>query len=194
MNRNIIHNPGMCKYPWKLMQKYLKAKFVRGKMDSNFTISLFGIPVFSAGENPVAIIAVGVMPRGIIAIGWLSAGVFAVGQLSAGIFTIGQLSAGVFTLGQSGISLFFIGQVGIGIIFSAGQCALGFISNGLGYYKVKIGFGVPFKSYKKIVVDAVAENPRPLVIWSVFWVLFLSAALSSYFLYFHDFFSRLSEM
>ncbi|MBN1499691.1 MAG: hypothetical protein JW982_06040 [Spirochaetes bacterium] len=163
-------------------------------MNDNFTISLFGIPVFSAGENPVAVIAVGAMPRGVIAIGWMSIGVFAVGQLSAGIFTIGQLSTGIFTLAQVGISLFFLGQVGIGIIFCAGQGALGFISNGVGYYNVGIGFGVPFRSYPKIIAAAVADNPRPLIIWSVFWITFLTAAASAYFFYFQYAFSRMSEM
>ncbi len=140
-------------------------------MNQNFALSFFGVPVFSAGYNPKAIIAVGIMPYGVIAIGWFSFGVFAIGQVSVGVFTCGQLSAGVVTLAQLGASIILIAQVGLGIIAGFGQGVAGFISNCFGYYKVDFDFSISLKKNLHIIIEKVLSNPRPFIIWSASWFI-----------------------
>jgi hypothetical protein len=151
-------------------------------MDGNFTLSIFGIPVFSAGTTPKAIIAVGIAPIGFIAIGWFAMGVIALGQASLGIFTCGQISAGIVTVAQLGVALILVAQVGFGILAGFGQGVAGFISNCFGYYKVDIKFKTPLKENWKIVSEKVLSNPRPLIYWSISWF----TAIAAFIIYFND--------
>jgi hypothetical protein len=151
-------------------------------MDGNFTLSVLGIPVFSAGVNPKAIIAVGVAPIGFISIGWFSMGVFALGQASLGIFSFGQISVGIITVAQLGLAFILVAQVGFGLLAGFGQAVAGFISNCFGYYKVDIKFKTPLKENWKIVSEKVSANPRPLIYWSISWF----TAIAAFIIYFND--------
>jgi hypothetical protein len=135
----------------------------------HFTISLGGVPVFSAGTNPVALIAVGVFPVGIIAIGIISAGLIAVGQVSAGGFTLGQVSLALMTLAQVGAGLVFFGQAGFGILASFGQAAGGMVSNGLGYYRYHIDFQVSIRENILRIYDLIRRKPKFAIIWCGIW-------------------------
>lgn len=135
-------------------------------MDDNFTVELFGIPFFSAGLNPKAVIAVGLQPTGIIAIGVISVGIIALGQASFGLFTLGQLTSGFACLGQLAVGFLVLGQLGIGIIAGFGQAAVGFISNGLGYYRVS---GSNIKDILAQVKKQYQERPGPLRYWLIIW-------------------------
>ncbi len=136
-------------------------------MDDNFTIHMFGVPFFSAGTNPKAVIAVGLQPTGIVAVGIISVGVIAVGQLSFGIFTFGQLTSGIACIGQLAVGLFVLGQVGLGIFAGFGQGAAGFISNGAGFYKINVN-GTTKETINQIKRQ-IKKNPNPLIYWTLAW-------------------------
>jgi hypothetical protein len=135
--------------------------------DPDFTI--FGLPLFAAGENPVAIIAIGLMPRGVIAIGILSTGIIAIGQAATGVIVLGQVAAGGFTIAQLGAGLIFIGQLGVGLIVGMGQAAAGFVSNGLGFIKISFDSGASLKTNIMRIIDAIKSRLKTFLIWCFCW-------------------------
>jgi|GEM_PF-928686 len=127
---------------------------------------IFGLPLFSVGFAPV----------GFFVIGFSGAGVIVIAQFGIGIITVSQGGLSVFGIMQFGAGIFVFGQAVIGLILSIGQAALGFIALGFedmaGYYEARVGKS--FLGSLDKLLSEVYENPEPLVVWIVSWVILVT--------------------